>query len=499
MHDKAHKSAVVLVACAMAFGFAWFDLPGHGASYVTRSLAVGSAVTDGHTLFLWGMLAVTLLMAARPQWFERHLRPWLGVGWGLGTVSLGAFSLAHQPWASALAVAVTGFADVLCINLVIGLVLTQLCDRTAQMTAVTLALAAKTLLVYGSDQFLDAWAQTALSIAVPTLCVACALGACWLMGPTTEQVREHSPQHIKLAPPLSTLMLGMLFVASVIFATTRVVSPIGFWGTDYPLSSWGPVPVLVLTLTYIALCHVTLAKASSELLLRFLPPLLILFALYATLYSGIANDLGLPAGVVPVLQQYAELYGQAFVWAVALLAMRKLAMAPVRVMGILFTTFTVVELLLQRVLAGYGVSSLVLVLLSFFAMFGVLIWALCRFYGRGEDAPEKRADTGAGNSGPASSNTRETPEAVSPVPADARRAFAAAHGLSARETDVFLLLAQGRSRRFICEELFIADGTASTYISRVYEKLGVHSKQELLSLVLEREAAQAEDPNGCAG
>ena len=52
---------------------------------------------------------------------------------------------------------------------------------------------------------------------------------------------------------------------------------------------------------------------------------------------------------------------------------------------------------------------------------------------------------------------------------------------------MFLLLAQGRSRRFICEELFIADGTASTYISRVYEKLGVHSKQELLSLVLEQE------------
>ena len=74
---------MVLVACAMAFGFAWFDLPGHGASYVARSVAMGSAVTDGHTLFLWGMLAVTLLMAARPQLFERHLCPWLGIGWAL--------------------------------------------------------------------------------------------------------------------------------------------------------------------------------------------------------------------------------------------------------------------------------------------------------------------------------------------------------------------------------------------------------------------------------
>ena len=173
---------MVLVACAMAFGFAWFDLPGHGASYVARSVAMGSAVADGHTLFLWGMLAVTLLMAARPQLFERHLCLWLGIGWVLGTASLEAFSAADSPWASAAAVAVTGFADVLCINLVIGLVLTRLCDRTQQMTAVALALAAKTLLVYGSDRFLGQTAQTALSIAVPTLCVACAVGAQRLMG-----------------------------------------------------------------------------------------------------------------------------------------------------------------------------------------------------------------------------------------------------------------------------------------------------------------------------
>lgn len=498
MHDRAHRGALVLVACSMAFGFAWFDLPGHGASYVTRSIAMGNAITDGHTLFLWGMLGVTLLMAARPQWFERHVRIWLGIGWILGTGSLGTFSMAEPLWISALAVAVTGFADVLCINLIIGLILTQLCDRTQQMTAVTLALAAKTLLVYGSDRFLGASAQTALSIAVPSLCVACALGAQWLFGfrANAEGSRRCAPGHIKLAPPLSILMLGMLFVASIIFATTRVVSPIGFWGTDYPLSSWGPMAVLTLTLVYVVLCYGTLAKASSELLLRFLPPLLILFALYATLYSGFANDLGLPAGIIPVLQQYAELYGQAFVWAVALLAMRKLPTAPVRVMGILFTTFTVVELLLQRVLVAHGVSNLVLVLLSFFAVFGVLIWALCRFYGRGDDSQENIGANGDHGT------QLQTPCVIPPAqstPTDSRHLLASQYGLSTRETDVFLLLAQGRSRRFICEELFIADGTASTYISRVYEKLGVHSKQELLSLVLEREDAQAGDPNGCAG
>ncbi len=494
MRDRAQTQAAVLITCALAFGFAWFDLPGHGASFLARSTAVADTIADGHTLFLFGMIVVTVLMAIFPRRFERRLTACLCLSWILGTASLGVFNFVDSPSAVAASVAVTGFSDVLAINIVIGLVLTRIGDRTQQMDALAWALAAKTLLVYVSDRFLPSQAQTALVILTPTLCVVCALGAKRIMasGATTD-----GPQgHIKLSPPLSTLMLGMLFMASIIFATTRVVSPIGFWGTDYPLSSWGIVPVLAITAAYVALCHFTLAKASSELLFRFLPALLILFALYAALYSNVMTDLGMPGGVLAVLQQYAELYGQAFVWAVALLAMRKLAMSPVRVMGIMFTTFTVVELLLQQVLLNYGNSSLVVILLSFFIMFGVLIWALCHFYGRAEARDEAVVTRAAASPQDATPRTNaphgdradSSDMAGNHAPStDVRLALAAEHGLSARETDVFLLLAQGRSRRFICDELFIADGTASTYISRVYEKLGVHSKQELLSMVLERE------------
>lgn len=64
-------------------------------------------------------------------------------------------------------------------------------------------------------------------------------------------------------------------------------------------------------------------------------------------------------------------------------------------------------------------------------------------------------------------------------------ALARRHGLSEREEEVFLLLAQGRSRRFICEELYISDGTAKSYISRIYKKFKVSSKQELLAAVFD--------------
>ncbi|MEC4184199.1 helix-turn-helix transcriptional regulator [Adlercreutzia sp. R21] len=57
------------------------------------------------------------------------------------------------------------------------------------------------------------------------------------------------------------------------------------------------------------------------------------------------------------------------------------------------------------------------------------------------------------------------------------------HGLTPRERDVLALMAQGRSSTFIGEELFVSTNTVRKHIAHVYEKLGVHSKQELLTLV----------------
>lgn len=57
--------------------------------------------------------------------------------------------------------------------------------------------------------------------------------------------------------------------------------------------------------------------------------------------------------------------------------------------------------------------------------------------------------------------------------------------LSARETEVFLLLAKGRSAPFIRDELMVSLNTVSSHIKHIYGKLGVHSRQELLDLVEE--------------
>lgn len=55
--------------------------------------------------------------------------------------------------------------------------------------------------------------------------------------------------------------------------------------------------------------------------------------------------------------------------------------------------------------------------------------------------------------------------------------------LSPRETEVFMLLARGRTADYIAEELFISPHTVRTHIYRIYRKLGINDRQELHNIV----------------
>lgn len=94
----------------------------------------------------------------------------------------------------------------------------------------------------------------------------------------------------------------------------------------------------------------------------------------------------------------------------------------------------------------------------------------------------------------------ETVEAVEVVASDEAPAVAAVPGtdqrlrmrcdelaqqasLTPREAEIFELLARGRNAQYIMDTLTITRNTAKAHIRHIYTKLGVHSQQELLSLV----------------
>ena len=57
------------------------------------------------------------------------------------------------------------------------------------------------------------------------------------------------------------------------------------------------------------------------------------------------------------------------------------------------------------------------------------------------------------------------------------------YGLSKREGEVFRMLARGRDRAYVQEQLVISRNTVKAHVRHIYEKLGVHSHQDLIDLV----------------
>lgn len=51
--------------------------------------------------------------------------------------------------------------------------------------------------------------------------------------------------------------------------------------------------------------------------------------------------------------------------------------------------------------------------------------------------------------------------------------------LTERELDVLKMLAKGRSKGYIAEELYISENTVRGHSRRLYAKLGVHTRDEL--------------------
>ncbi len=61
--------------------------------------------------------------------------------------------------------------------------------------------------------------------------------------------------------------------------------------------------------------------------------------------------------------------------------------------------------------------------------------------------------------------------------------LASAHSLSGREREILGYLARGRSQPYIREELILSKNTVATHVKHIYQKLDVHSRQELLDLI----------------
>ena len=102
---------------------------------------------------------------------------------------------------------------------------------------------------------------------------------------------------------------------------------------------------------------------------------------------------------------------------------------------------------------------------TFFAMFAFVIVLLFRSVQAGKAATPSGAPAAADDYGAALA------------------ALAQEKGLTDRELDILKAYTQGRTAAYIAAQSFVSESTVKTHISRAYGKLGVHGKQELLTLL----------------
>lgn len=67
--------------------------------------------------------------------------------------------------------------------------------------------------------------------------------------------------------------------------------------------------------------------------------------------------------------------------------------------------------------------------------------------------------------------------------AECCKELAGQYDLSPREAEILPLLAKGRNAAYVQEAMFISYNTATTHRKRIYQKMGVHSQQELMDIV----------------
>lgn len=69
---------------------------------------------------------------------------------------------------------------------------------------------------------------------------------------------------------------------------------------------------------------------------------------------------------------------------------------------------------------------------------------------------------------------------------EACRIAGSENGITKRELDVLMLLARGKTRKEISAELHLSEETIKTHAGKIYQKLSVHSKRELIEVIEQR-------------
>ena len=322
------------------------------------------------------------------------------------------------------------------------------------------------------------WGTDALQVAL-LLCAAPVASFAWLTffqsGDTGGRL---SPQlsAIRWAAPATLVILVAMVACALPFAAMRL--RIFSFSGGATLTGLGYLIRTVFPLVLLALTHAV--TRSNIVVLVVEAPLLLLCGVF-----GVIFVVDTPSAIVPALVEVERFASVSMFLLISLTSVEDPAVGPSGAIScwlafrgayelLLATACAIGSCLLEGTVLGLSkaFSYLAISCMAVVAVAACRRFLLCLAYGcrAGEDACR------AGVGGDDAAARRPSLEELC-------RFTAQTYNLSAREEEILLMTCTGRSKGHIAESLGLAEDTVRWYSKSIYAKLGVHNKQDLLTVV----------------
>lgn len=494
-------------AIGLGLNLVWCTLMGHTIGFMSSAEGI-EAVVNPRVFFLAGILVLSVCYIAMPRALKSAdsvLRYVLPLVSACGTACFGLSY--HQTFFAPNVLAVGGLfvAGIGYFWLVAryNLMLARTQGFSHAVWTVAGGLIIKLPILFALSLLMGPEWQVIVAIVLPIISalvfeVACATARMDAEGkdgserkpPVRIRTVYGVPVKPRTAAPASQVFrrntLILMAVSAILLAVIRSVSFLGLWGNTNANISLSPpwlMGFIVPAAFLVAFAYFALIRmADFTLTMRFQPAMLLILAgLFVVALQASPDSDSLP--FLTDVIQIDELFAHLLFWTVVITALDVLNMPSYRVMGISGAIYAAASIAWVFLLGSSAIINNMFVLL--FTYVAVVVAMYVTWLGgkrRFDDAGEGLAGNACADA-PERTDADRTEPPLTKTVADTCVAMAKRYALSPRETEVFVLLAQGRTRAFIQDELVLSGSTVKTHVSHIYAKMDVHDRQEMMDLV----------------
>ena len=478
-------SAAVLMIIALSFIGVWANLLGYSPPFLESTLS-----TDSIDLSLGAFLIGRVFIAAMIIIFYRFLeKNMVAICVAISIMFCVVTCLyglnAYQTLLSPLSVGlVCQFLIGLGYPVIVCIIYTTMAQKMSIELAVIMIVVSQIteqIFSNGLNALLPAGTEVVLCIVLPLIsCVA------FLRFNKQEKTLKFKKiggfeAHYSITLAMSSFIA--LFMVSAL-------SIVGFWGNervDYFTDDKGLafIQTIIACVLVILLSYFTLYRRSRyPLSMRYQLPFLVVIA--AFFCAQILPSLGMESFVLDTLLLSVEFFSHILAWTIIVSTIQKMEVSPARLISSAFLLHSVVWFTWDR-LASISVvySNILLGVICFLLIVVTSLSAqmINRDYIQKDTLSLEALNLLLLEKRPLHSEDVSSITHVDTLE-NRCRALGMYYGLTSREIDVVILIAQGRSQHRIQDELMLSASTVKTHTNNIFIKMNVHSRQEIIDMGL---------------